>query len=107
MIYEWRAYEAMPGKMAALNERFEKYTNKLFVKHGIKIVGFWTADIGEHNTLYYMLAYGSLAAREKAWHSMLSDPEFDKAMTMTERDGPLVTKYSNAILKPTSYSPMK
>jgi len=107
MIYEWRAYETMPGKMAALNERFEKYTNQLFAKHGIKTVGFWTADIGEHNILYYMLTYESLAAREKAWCSMLSDPDFDKSMMLTERDGPLVAKYSNSILKPTSYSPMK
>ena len=107
MIYEWRAYEAVPGKMAALNDRFEKHTNKLFEKHGIKMVGYWTAEIGEHDVLYYMLAYEDLAAREKAWKSLLSDPNFDRIIQETEKNGCLVAKYSNTILKPTSYSPMK
>ena len=107
MIYEWRTYEAVPGKMGALHDRFERYTNKLFKKHGINIVGFWTAEIGEHDVLYYMLRYDDLAAREKTWKSLLSDPDFDSMIQKTEKDGCLVAKYSNTILRPTSYSPMK
>jgi hypothetical protein len=40
MIYEWRIYEVMPGKMNLLHDRFQKITLKLFEKHGIKVVGF-------------------------------------------------------------------
>ena len=79
MIFEWRVYEAYPGRMDALNERFAKITLKYFEKHGIKVVGFWTAVIGTSNVLYYMLAFEDLAHREKAWASFQADPGWAKA----------------------------
>ena len=33
MIYEQRVYEALPGKMAALQDRFANHTIRLFEKH--------------------------------------------------------------------------
>lgn len=107
MIYEWRAYEAMPGKMSALNERFQKYTVRLFEKHGMKVVGFWQAVVGTSNILYYMLGYEDWAQRERAWSAFQSDPEWVKARQESERDGPLVARVDNMILRPTPYSPMK
>ena len=107
MIYEWRVYEAVPGKMGALNERFQKVTLKLFEKHGIKVIGFWQAVVGTSNTLYYMLAYEDMTHRERAWDAFSSDPEWAKARQASEREGPLVERVVNMILRPTSYSPMK
>ena len=49
MIYELRVYEATPGKMAALNDRFANITLKYFEKHGLKSVGYWTEEIGTSN----------------------------------------------------------
>ena len=40
MIYELRIYEAMPGKLPALNERFAKITMGYFEKYGLNVVGF-------------------------------------------------------------------
>ncbi|MCJ7573630.1 NIPSNAP family protein [Candidatus Bathyarchaeota archaeon] len=109
MIYEWRVYEAWPGRMDALNERFAKTTLGFFEKHGIKVIGFWTAVVGTSNVLYYMLAYDSLAHREKAWTAFGTDPEWIKARKATEEKagGPLTTRITNTILAPISYSPMK
>ncbi len=107
MIYEWRVYEVVPGKMGALNDRFQKITLKLFEKHGIKVVGFWEAVIGTSNTLYYMLVYDDMAHREKAFNAFLADPEWIKARQETEKDGPLVQRVINTLLRPTPYSPMK
>jgi hypothetical protein len=45
MLYELRLYEATPGKLAALNARFENHTLKFFAKHGIKVIGFWTTSL--------------------------------------------------------------
>ena len=42
MIYELRIYEAMPGRLAALNDRFANHTTGFFKKHSIHVVGFWT-----------------------------------------------------------------
>jgi len=107
MIYEWRVYEAVPGKMNALHDRFQKITLKLFEKHGIKVVGFWEVIVGTSNILYYMLEYENMAHKEKAWNAFMSDPEWQKAREETEKEGPLIQKVTNMLLKPTPYSPMK
>ncbi len=107
MIYEWRVYEAVPGKMAALNNRFAKLTLRLFKKHGLTVVGFWQADIGTSNVLYYMLAFDDLAQRDKAWAAFRVDPEWRQGRAESEREGPLVARVTSSILRPTSYSPMQ
>ncbi len=107
MIYEWRVYEVVPGKMNALHDRFQKITLKFFEKHGIKVVGFWEAIVGTSNTLYYMLAYENMAHREKAWNAFISDPEWIKARQETEKEGPLVQRVTNMLLRSTPYSPIK
>ncbi len=107
MLYEWRVYEAVPGKMAALHNRFRNITLNLFQRHGIKVVGFWEAVIGASNTLYYMLTWENMAQREKAWNSFQSDPEWIKARQETEKDGPIVQRIFNTLLAPTPYSPMR
>ncbi len=109
MIYEWRIYTAVLGRMDALNKRFKDTTVKMFEKHGIKVIGFWETVIGTSNTLYYMLAYEDMCHREKAWNAFATDPEWLKAKKETEdkAGGPLVEKVENMLLKPTSYSPMK
>src|ERR1700728_4765158 len=77
MIYELRIYECVPGRLPDLNKRFSTITLKLWEKHGIKQAGFWTTVIGESNqTLYYMLAWESLAEREKKWNAFGVDPEW-------------------------------
>lgn len=108
MIYEWRVYEIVPGKRRELNERFSKHTLMFFAKHGIKAVGFWESLVGgATNTLYYMLAFDSMAQREKAWGEFQADPEWQKTAADSERNGPLVVRVTNTLLQPTSYSPMK
>ena len=41
-VFEMRTYYAAPGKMDALHARFRNHTNKLFVKHGMTVIGFWS-----------------------------------------------------------------
>jgi hypothetical protein len=108
MLYELRIYHAAPGKLPALNKRFETITLKLWEKHGIRQVGFWTTLIGESNhDLYYMLVWDNLVDRETRWGAFSSDPEWLSARAETERDGPLLTSLSNYILAPTDYSKLR
>jgi hypothetical protein len=107
MIYELRNYEVIPGKMPILNERFAKVTMPLFEKYGFNVVGFWTADVGTSNVLTYMLAFDDLAHREKAWAAFRADPVRAKAFAESERDGVLVARITNSILRPTAYSPLQ
>src|SRR5437868_8631585 len=79
--FEMRTYTAAPGKLEALHARFRDHTNKLFIKHGIELVGYWTPADGEKkdNTLIYILAYPSKEAREKSWKEFQDDPEWKTA----------------------------
>ena len=108
MLYELRIYECVPGKLPDLNKRFSTITLKLWEKHGIKQAGIWTTVIGESSqTLYYMLAWESLAEREKKWAAFGADPEWLSARAKTEEAGPIVANVKNFILAPTPYSSVK
>ena len=108
MLYEMRIYHCLPGRLPALNQRFANITLKLWEKHGIRPVGFWTDLIGDSNQkLTYLLAWESLAEREKKWDAFASDPDWLAKRAESEKDGPIVAHFSNSILQPTSYSALK
>ena len=108
-FFEMRTYIANVGKMEALHARFRNHTNKLFVKHGIELVGYWTPTDGKdaERTLVYILAYPSKEAREASWKAFIADPEWNKAKAESEKDGALVEKVISTFLTPTDYSPIK
>ena len=108
MIHELRVYECVPGKLPELLKRFDTITLKIWEKHGIRQAGFWTTVIGESNqTLYYLLAWDSLADRERKWNLFQADAEWIAARAKTEAAGPIVAKVTNAILAPTAFSAVK
>jgi hypothetical protein len=108
MIYELRVYHCVPGRLPALLKRFDTITLKLWEKHGIKQAGFWTVAIGESsNDLYYLLAWESLAEREKKWAAFATDPEWLAKRAETEKDGAIVASVANQMLQPTSFSSVK
>lgn len=108
-FFEMRTYYAAPGKLDALHARFRDHTNKLFVKHGMALIGYWTPaeGAGAANTLVYILAYPSKEAREKSWKDFMADPDWVKAKSASEVNGKLVDKVDSVFLKPTDYSPIK
>jgi hypothetical protein len=108
MIYELRTYRCVPGRLPALQNRFATITLKLWEKHGIKQAGFWTTLVGESNQdLIYLLAWESLADRDKKWAAFQADPEWQAKRAETEKDGAIVNNVSNQLLVPTAYSSVK
>jgi hypothetical protein len=108
MIYEIRIYDAMPGRMPALLARFENHTLALFDKHGIRQAGFFTTMVGESFLrLTYLLAWESLAERERKWQAFVTDPEWIRVKDESEKDGPILANISNQLLAPTSFSSVK
>ncbi|MGY3527343.1 MULTISPECIES: NIPSNAP family protein [Bradyrhizobium] len=108
MIYETRVYRCLPGRLPALLKRFETITLKLWDKHGIRQAGFFTTLVGESNQdLTYLLAWESLAEREKKWTAFTTDPEWITARAKTEEDGQIVLTIENQLLVPTSFSAVK
>jgi len=108
MLYELRTYHAMPGRLPDLNRRFADITMGFFKKHQIQVVGFWTNELGgSSDQLIYMLAYESLADREKKWNAFQADPEWHTKRAETEKNGAIVARVENSILQPTNFSAVK
>ena len=108
MIYETRVYRCLPGRLPALLKRFETITLKLWEKHGIKQAGFFTTLVGESNQeLTYLLAWESLAEREKKWSAFMTDPDWTKARAESEADGQIINNIVSQLLTPTAFSSVK
>jgi hypothetical protein len=105
-LFEMRTYHTLPGRLDALNARFRDHTNKLFVKHGMELVGYWTPQ-GKSDTLVYILAYPSREAREASWKAFQADPDWKAAREASEKDGKIVDKVESVFMDPTDYSPIK
>ena len=105
MIHELRVFHCVPGRLPALLKRFENDTLRLFEKHGIKQLGFWTVAIGEsNNDLFLILQWESLAEREQKFGAFAKDPEWLEVRRKSEEHGPLEATITNTILVPTAFS---
>ena len=103
-----RTYTTHPGKLDDLHKRFSEHTNRIFRKHGMELVAYWTpTEDGKDDTLVYVLAYKNKAARDKAWAAFVKDPEWQKAFKASRKDGAIVKKVVKRFLTPTDYSPIK
>ena len=64
--------------------------------------------IGDSNQdLYYLLAWESLAEREKKWNAFMADPEWIAKRAETEKDGAIVANVHSQILQPTAFSSVR
>src|SRR5262249_37159394 len=69
-VYELRTYTTHPGRLDALNKRFREHTCRLFQKHGMELIGFWTPQDdkdGKSDKLIYLLAFPSRDAAKASW----------------------------------------
>jgi NIPSNAP len=108
MIVELRVYHCVPGQLPLLHQRFTNVSLKLFEKHGIEPIGFWTSYVSPSNqTLTYMLRWASLTEQETRWGNFQKDPEWIEQRAKSEANGPIVAHIENSFLVPTAYSPMQ
>ncbi len=104
MLYEYRVYTALPGKMGSLTEVM-KVAVPLFRKAGMQVLGPWKPIVGDNNnSIVYMLAFEDAADREKKWEAFRNDPEWKEKRAKVNSE-PLTASQFNSFLKPTSYSP--
>jgi hypothetical protein len=92
----------------AFVQRFREHTVKLFAKHGMTNVAYWILD-EKPDTLVYVLAYPTRAARDASWKAFQDDPDWQAAKKASEEaaGGSLTTKVDSVFLQATDYSPMK
>jgi hypothetical protein len=108
-VYEMRTYTAAEGKLDAVNARFRDHTVRLFEKHGMKSIGYWTPMEGPTagTTLVYILEHPSREEARKNWAAFSADPDWQKAKAASEVNGRIVAKAESVFLTATDYSPIK
>lgn len=113
-VFEFRDYTATPGNLAALNSRFRDHTVKLFEKHGMTNIGYWTPIAGQKGAddrLVYFLAHKSADAAKASFDGFRKDPAWDAARKASEEKagGSLTTKggVRSTFCVATDYSPIR
>ena len=107
VVYELRIYHAAPGKLAELLARFRDHTIKLFDRHGIKSVAYWTPveEPQKSNTLVYILQHPSREEAAANWKSFQDDSEWKSVRDKSEVNGKLTEKIDSTFLVLTDFSP--
>jgi hypothetical protein len=114
-MFELRTYTSPDAaKREALLRRFEGHTMKLFAKHGMTNVIYWTPDGGPDadTKLVYLLAHDSTDAAKESFAAFRQDPDWIAAKTASETaaGGSLTTKDKGVVsefLSPAAYSPLR
>jgi NIPSNAP len=110
-LYELRLYTANEGKLPDLHARFRDHTMRLFEKHGIENIIYWTVSEGAagddaKNLLVYIIAHKDQAAATASWAAFQADPEWKTAAAKSEENGKLLAKAPGSVfMKPVDFSP--
>ena len=106
-VYELRVYHCYEGKLPDLLKRFREHTTKIFEKHGMKNVAYWTPmdEPQKSNMLVYILAHPSRVAAEANWKAFSADPEWQSVQKASEASGKIVEKVDSTFLTLTDFSP--
>jgi hypothetical protein len=108
-VYELRIYTTNPGKFDDLLARFRDHTMRLFERHGMRNLGYFTpvpGTEGAGNTLYYFLEHASREAATAGWAAFQADPEWRAARTASEVGGAILAKSPESVfLRATPFSP--
>ena len=106
-VYELRVYHAAPGKLGELLKRFREHTIKLFERHGITSVAYWTPveEPQKSDTLIYILRHPSREQAAANWKAFQDDAEWKSVHEKSEVNGKLVEKVDSTFLVLTDFSP--
>jgi NIPSNAP len=106
-VYELRIYHVYEGKLDDVLRRFRDHTVKLFEKHGMKNLAYWTPtdEPLKGKTLVYILVHPSREAATANWKAFRDDPEWQSVRDKSEANGKLVEKIDSTYLTLTDFSP--
>jgi NIPSNAP len=105
-VYELRVYHCYEGKLPDLLKRFREHTTKIFEKHSMKNIAYWTPmdEPQKSNTLIYILAHPSREAAAANWKAFSADPEWQSVQKASEANGKIVEKVDSTFMTLTDFS---
>ena len=107
-VYELRIYHCFEGKLPDLLRRFREHTTKIFERHSMKNIAYWTPidEPQKSNTLVYILQHPSREAAAANWKAFSADPEWQSVQKASEANGKIVEKVDSTFLVLTDFSPI-
>lgn len=106
-LYEYRVYEAAPGKMPDLQKRFQTTTLPIFARYGITLLGFWIPIVGANNELHYIVEWPDYDTMDRTWAAFRTDPEWIAARRESDKDGELVMRVRNQLWRTAPFAPRR
>jgi len=108
-VFELRTYQATPGNLDNLHARFRDHTTRIFRKHGMEVVGYWSPTNEEErdDTLVYLLSHDNQDAADASWQAFIADPEWEEVAEESNRNGQILGGIERKYMVATDYSPMK
>ena len=108
-VFELRTYTATPGNLDNLHARFRDHTTRIFRKHGMEVVGYWspTSEEEREDTLVYLLAHDNQDAANASWQAFIADSEWATVAEESNRNGQILGGIEAKFMVATDYSPMK
>ncbi|WP_395767416.1 NIPSNAP family protein [Aquirufa sp.] len=108
--FELRTYTQLPGRNPAILSRFKNHTLKLFKKHGINSVAYFTTiekDPNVQSQLVYLVSHPSESAAKTAWEAFVNDPKWKQVSEDSQKDGKIIEKLESIFMSPTSFSTIR
>lgn len=108
-VSELRTYTATPSNLDNLHARFRDHTIRIFEKHGMKIVGFWSPLNKDEadDTLIYVLEHASQETANGSWQAFGQDSEWKSVFETSNANGPNLAGVERRYMSATDYSPLK
>ena len=108
-VFELRTYKATPGNLDNLHARFRDHTTRIFRKHGMEVIGYWspTSEEEREDTLVYLLGHDNQAAADQSWQDFIADPEWARVAEESNRNGQILGGIERKYMVATDYSPMR
>lgn len=104
MVVEERDYTFHPAHFRRFLAVFEAQGLPLMQQHLGELVGVFTAETGELNTVVQVWRYADLADRERRRTAMWADPRW---LAYAEQVLPWIARMQTRLLRPTSFSPLR
>jgi hypothetical protein len=106
-VYELRVYHCYEGKLDDLLTRFREHTMKIFEKHNIRNIAYWTPtdEPLAGKTLIYLISHPSREAATANWKAFSADPEWQKVESASVANGKIVEKVDSTFMTLTDFSP--
>ena len=108
-LYELRIYKSTEGNLDNLNARFRDHTMRIFEKHGMENIGYWTPTSEEErdDTLVYIIAHDSQEAADASWGAFIQDPEWAEVAEASNANGQILAGIERKFMVATDYSPLQ